>query len=299
MRPPVPPSGPSFEHPADIIACVGGSLLAVFAHPDDETFGAGGALARAARQGVHVALVCATRGEVGEIADPEIATPETLGEVRERELRCAAARLGAAEVSFLGYRDSGMAGTPENDDPRAFARAGEAEVVRALVGHVRRLRPEVVLTFDADGGYGHPDHMAIHRHTMAAVAVAADPSAHPSLGPPWTVRRVFYPVIPRARFRELRERLAAGGVDAAFLADAERMLERLPDERVDVTLDVRGSVEAKLAALACHATQMPADHPFRALPEDLAREAMATEFFAIGLPEGLRAAPPADLFDGI
>src|ERR671932_2725290 len=124
------------------------SLLALFAHPDDEAFGSGGTLARYAAEGVAVALVCATRGEVGEIADPALATPETLGDVREAELRCAARALGVGELLFLGYRDSGMAGTPTNEDPRALARAPAEEVVARLVGIIRRLRPQVLVTFD-------------------------------------------------------------------------------------------------------------------------------------------------------
>ena len=123
-------------------------LLAVFAHPDDEAFGTGGTLARYAGEGVRVALVCATRGEVGGIADPSLATRETLGQVRETELRCAAQALGISDVIFLGYRDSGMAGTPENEDPRAFVNIAAEEVVAQLMGIIRRL-PELFAELDA------------------------------------------------------------------------------------------------------------------------------------------------------
>ncbi|MER3515271.1 MAG: GlcNAc-PI de-N-acetylase, partial [Chloroflexota bacterium] len=154
------------------------SLLSVFAHPDDESFGVGGTLAYYAAQGHRVALG-ATRGDVGEIADPALATPQTLGDVRTAELNCAAQVLGVSKIILLGYRDSGMAGTPENQDPRAFMNAPAEEVVERLVGIIRRLRPQVVITFDPYGGYGHPDHIAIHRHTVAAFHAAGDPARYP------------------------------------------------------------------------------------------------------------------------
>src|SRR5512136_446111 len=113
------------------------TLLALFAHPDDEAFGTGGTIAHYASDGTCVTLVCTTRGEVGEIAEGTGATPETLGEVREAELRCAAETVGVRELIFLGYRDSGMAGTPENADPRAYVNAPADEVVPRLVGIIR------------------------------------------------------------------------------------------------------------------------------------------------------------------
>jgi LmbE family N-acetylglucosaminyl deacetylase len=145
------------------------TLMAVFAHPDDESFGIGGTLARyGADPDVRVVLVCATRGEAGEISDPELATPERLGDVRERELRCACQVLEIDALHLLGYRDSGMAGTPENRDPRSLAMADADKVVGKVVAHIRLERPDVVVTFDEMGGYGHPDHIAIHHHAAAA-----------------------------------------------------------------------------------------------------------------------------------
>ena len=127
------------------------TLLAIYAHPDDEASSGGGTLARYAADGVNVALVCATRGEVGEIADDSLATPETLSQVREQELRNAADALGVGEVVFLSYRDSGMAGTDDNDNPAALVNAPEDEVVSQLVGVIRRLKPQVIMTFDPTG----------------------------------------------------------------------------------------------------------------------------------------------------
>ncbi len=189
------------------------SLLAVFAHPDDEAFGTGGTLARYASEGVATTLVCATRGEAGEIAEGTGATPETLGAVRENELRCAAETMGVRELLFLGYRDSGMAGTPENQHPEAFINAPAEEAVGQLVAIIRRVRPEIVVTFEPNGGYGHPDHIAIHRHTVAAFHSAADPAWSPELGEPWQAARLYYTAIPRSFFRRMIDEMKALGMD--------------------------------------------------------------------------------------
>src|SRR5947208_13163710 len=142
-------------------------LLGIFAHPDDEGT-MSGAMLKYSTLDIETGLVCATRGEVGEIADPALATPENLGEVREGEMRAAAGVLGVHNLWFLGYRDSGMAGTPENQDPLSLAQASAAEVVGKLVGIIRQFRPQVMATFDETGGYGHPDHIAVYRHTTSA-----------------------------------------------------------------------------------------------------------------------------------
>jgi len=273
-------------------------LLAVFAHPDDEAFGTGGTLARYAAAGGQVALICATLGEVGEISDPSLATPETLPEVRAEEMRCAAQILGVSELVFLGYRDSGMAGTTANEDPRAFANAPESEVLGRLVGLIRRWRPQVIVTFDPEGGYGHPDHIAIHRHTVTAFHVAADPVRYPGQGPPWQPARLFYAVIPRSLFRTMRRQLEAMG-HAGPLEDLDLDKIGWPDEEIHLSLDVAESVEAKWAALSCHKTQFGPDHPFRQLPQEQARELMSREHFVLAWPEPETEVHLADLFDGL
>ncbi len=188
------------------------TLMAVFAHPDDESFGIGGTLARyGAEPGTRVVLVCATRGEAGEISDPGLATPERLGEVREAELGCAAGALGIDDIYFLGYRDSGMAGTPENRHPQALTMADSEEGVGKIVAHIRRERPDVVVTFDENGGYGHPDHIAIHHMTKAAFAAAADPAQYPQQIQaglaPHQAQKLNYTAIPRRFFRAQVEKM--------------------------------------------------------------------------------------------
>jgi len=261
------------------------SLLAVFAHPDDEAFGTGGTLSRYAADGTKVYLVCATRGEVGEISDPSFATPETLGQVREGELRCAAETMGVAELVFLNYRDSGMDGTPENRDPRAFINASAEEVIASLVGVIRRLRPAVVATFEPYGGYGHPDHIAIHRHTVAAFHAAADPGCYPEQGPAWQAQRLFYTAIPRSFFLEMRRQLGELGEDTSDLERFDDPRVGWPDEKVNVRMDVSSTVEAKWQALNCHRTQFGPGNLFRRLPEERVKRLMSQECFALAWPE--------------
>ena len=274
-------------------------LLAVYAHPDDESFGSGGTIATCAADGVEVTLVCATRGEVGEIADPTLATSETLPQVREQELRTAADALGIVEVIFLGYRDSGMAGTDDNENPRALIKATEEEVVSALVEIIREKRPHVVLTFEPGGGYGHPDHMAISRHTLLAVQAARDASSFPNGGEPWSVYRLFYAVFTRGRMFAMRDRLAEIGEDTSRF---DRRLEEghgWPDDETHVDLDVSAQVEAKWVALRSHRTQQGTFTLFSKLPEDVAKRLMSHETFALALPEVGPETRFAGLFDGL
>jgi N-acetyl-1-D-myo-inositol-2-amino-2-deoxy-alpha-D-glucopyranoside deacetylase len=261
------------------------SLLATFAHPDDEAFGTGGTLARYAAQGTDVTLICATRGEEGEISDSNLATPETLPAVREDELRCATRALGIREPVFLGYRDSGMAGTPQNKDPRAFINAPADDVVAQLVGFIRRLRPQVVLTFDPNGGYGHPDHRAIHRHTVAAFQAASDAVRYPEQGRPWQPERLFYTVIPRSRFKKMQKQMAALDLDGGPFDELDIDQVGWPDEEIHISLDVTGTLEAKWAALHCHQTQFGPDNLFRQMPEEKALEMMRQEHFVLAWPE--------------
>lgn len=271
-------------------------VLACFAHPDDEAFGAGGTLAKLSKAGVGVTLICATRGEVGEISDPALGTPATLGEVREQELRCAARALGIEEPIFLGYRDSGMAGTPENGDPRAFMNADPNEVVARLVKLIRDLRPQAVVTFEPGGGYGHPDHMAISRWTTQAFELAADSLAFPDLGSTWGVERLFYSTIPRSFFERLVARMRELGLESPGEDFSGERSQSFPDGEVTTVVDVSATVDAKWAAINCHRTQYGAESIFRRLPENEMRELMSSEYFILAGTHGdHREAPREDL----
>lgn len=237
-----------------------------------------GAMLHYADLGVETALACATRGEVGEIADPTLATPETLGEVREQELRAAAEVLGVQHVWFLDYRDSGMAGTPDNDDPRAFARANPAEVVSRLVAIIRQFRPQVMVTFDETGGYGHPDHIAIYRHTTSAFYAAADGVQYPELGPAHSVSKLYYTSFPRSAIRAMSEWLKDQNIEGWMRQlDPEKL--GMPDEDVDVRLNVEPLQETKGRSWAMHRTQMDTNNAMAKMPEEVQRKWRSYEYY--------------------
>lgn len=173
-------------------------LLTVLAHPDDETFGTGGTLALYSRRGVDVHLVCATRGEVGEMDPALMGSFATIGDKRESELRCATGTLGLTGVYFLGYRDSGMPGSPDNQHPQALVAQPLDEVAAKVAHYIRLLKPQVVITFDPIGGYRHPDHIAIHQATVKAFYAAGDPSAYPDPDglPAFTPQKLYFHTFP-------------------------------------------------------------------------------------------------------
>ena len=260
------------------------TILACFAHPDDEVFGTGGTFLHYAAQGATIHLICATRGDVGEVSDPSLATAQTIGQVRTEELRCSARTLGIQEPILLDYRDSGMAGTPENEDPRAFINAQANDVVGRLVSIMRRLKPDVVITFDPKGGYGHPDHIAIHRHTMAAARAAGDASQFPEAGPAWQPGRLYYRAWSRSQFDEMGRQLDVMGVERGFLAYAEQHGMVWPDEAISVSMDVTEFVEAKRRAYLCHATQFGPDHHWRRASAQALRAIFGREHFVLAWP---------------
>jgi LmbE family N-acetylglucosaminyl deacetylase len=244
----------------------------------------GGTFARAVHEGVHAVLVCATRGEVGEIHDPDLDPEEArgrLGAIREAELRRACAILGIGELHFLGYRDSGMAGTAENADPRNFHNADPEEATERVVRLLRQTRPQVVVTADERGGYGHPDHLAAHRVTLAAVDAAADPDRFPGQGlPPWRVAKLYYTAWPLSSFLRLREEVRARGIATPFdEQEFDPAQFTAPDAQVTTRVDVRDVLDRKREALRAHRTQIGPDHFTSTLPEDLLRELFGVETF--------------------
>jgi LmbE family N-acetylglucosaminyl deacetylase len=254
-----------------------GGLLAIFAHPDDETFGVGGTMAHYASHGVPVTMICATRGEVGEIAAGSKATPETLGQFREQELRDAMGILGVTDVRFLDYRDSGMKGTDDNNNPRAFMNATAADVVPGLVRAIRERRPDVVVTWDESGGYGHPDHVAIHHHTTAAFREAGDASKHQGLGEPWGGATLFYTAIPIQEFSRVMDEMRKQGIDVPeFVGDD---IGELPRVDPNCIIDVSEFFERKIQAMLAHSSQITGDDPFMRMPENIQRGFFGREYF--------------------
>ncbi len=245
-------------------------LLGVYAHPDDEG-SMSGALLHYNTSGVETGLVCATRGEVGEISDPALATPENLGEVREGEMRAAVEVLEVRNLWFLDYRDSGMAGTAENNDPRAFVNAGAAEVVDKLVGVIRQFRPQVIVTFDESGAYGHPDHIAVYRHTTSAFHAAADAAQYPELGPAYSASKLYYSAFPRSAIRAIGEWMRTQNYEGSFSGlDPEKM--GIADEQISVWFDVEPWRELKDRSWSMHRTQLNSNQFMAKIPEEIQRK---------------------------
>ncbi len=256
------------------------TLMAVHAHPDDEAIGTGGILARYAAEGVRTVLVTCTRGEVGEIVDPSIAHPHTLPEVREAELRAACGLLRVSALHLLGYHDSGMMGTPENDDPRCFWRADLVAATGRLVALIRQHRPQVLVTYDENGFYGHPDHIQANRITVAAFHAAGDPARYPEQGlPPWAPQKLYYTAVPLSGLVAFGQRLRELGIRAPFPEDPAHAQFGTPDERIAATVDVRAYAGVKREALAVHRSQVDPNHFFLALPTEVWTEMMGVEFF--------------------
>ena len=260
------------------------SVLGAFAHPDDEGFGCGGTLAMLVSRGARVTLVCATNGDVGEISDPALATPENLAQVRQEEMRQAMAVTGVPDVRFFNYRDSGMVGTDDNNHPNALHQADPDRVVGQLVDIIREVKPRVVITHDPSGGYGHPDHKAMCRHTTQAVAICGDATAHSQgLGQGlevWNPDAFYYVVFPRGNFRRMWQQMLDLNIKPPF---ASMDIDSLgtPDDEVTTRLEVGDYVATKITSLNCHRTQIDPNGPFSQLPEELMREIMSTEYYSL------------------
>lgn len=274
-------------------------LMTIFAHPDDESFGVAGTMAQAVRAGRPVAVVCATRGEEGKIADPSLATQENLAQVREQELRDAVGAVGVTDVTFLDYIDGHLA---EADHQEALAK---------VVAQIRRFRPDVVVTFDPKGAYGHVDHIAIHQLAVEGVAAAADPDRFPEQLrgglAPHRARKVYYTVIPRERILEMRDQARARGEDDFVPGGDEATIpiEEMGLPLAEIRTRVRLSDQdfaAKRQAVFAHKTQLPADNPWtQASPEQLRQFAGTETFFLAPPPISDRAypMPEDDLFAGL
>ena len=270
----------------------GRRLLLVHAHPDDETIGNGVTMARYAADGAHVTLVTCTLGEEGEVLVPELAhlaadRDDQLGQHRIGELATAMEALGVRDHRFLGgpgrYRDSGMMGLPTNDRPDSFWQADLDEAAGLLVDVIRDVRPQVLLTYDDNGGYGHPDHIQAHRVAMRAVELAADPSF--GQGVPWQVGKVYWNAIPESVLREGIRAVREAGDDTFFEGmdpDTDELPSFvMPDDVVTTKVDGMDHVDAKMAAMRAHATQITVDGPFFALSNNLGNKVWGVEYYRL------------------
>jgi N-acetyl-1-D-myo-inositol-2-amino-2-deoxy-alpha-D-glucopyranoside deacetylase len=296
-------------------------LLLVHAHPDDESIGQGATMARYVAEGRGVTLVTCTAGEMGEILVPELEhlaadREDGLGEHRRTELEAAMKELGVTDYRYLGgfgtYRDSGMkwhedghAVAADDVHENAFWHADLTEAADHLVEVIREVRPQVMVTYDQFGNYGHPDHIQAHRVAMYAAQLAAVPSYRRELGEPWDIAKIYWGAMAESRMRAGLKALREAGDTTTFEGmdpDGELGPFVTPDEDLAAAVDGAEFVDRKMAALAAHATQITTDGPFFALSNNLGNRVWSTEFYRIakGTPgepgeDGLET----DLFAGL
>ncbi|CAL9434466.1 1D-myo-inositol 2-acetamido-2-deoxy-alpha-D-glucopyranoside deacetylase [Streptomyces sp. enrichment culture] len=274
-------------------------LLLVHAHPDDESINNGATMARYAAEGAHVTLVTCTLGERGEVIPPGLRhlTGVALGRHRLGELTEAMRALGVEDARLLGgpgrYADSGMMGLPDNDDPACFWQADVEEAAALLVEVIREVRPQVLVAYDPDGGYGHPDHVQAHRVAMRAADLAAEAGC--------PIAKVYWNRVPRSvaerSFARLREELPGlPFAEAAALDDVPGVVD---DARITTEIDGTAYAAAKTAAMRAHATQIEVAEPYFALSNERAQPIFTTEYYELVRGERAPGARETDLFAGI
>jgi N-acetyl-1-D-myo-inositol-2-amino-2-deoxy-alpha-D-glucopyranoside deacetylase len=264
------------------------TLLLVHAHPDDEAISTGGVMMKARANGHRVVLVTATRGEVGEIHNmDEKATRPHLGEVRTKELEKAARILGVNRSVFLGYRDSGMVGTADNENPKSFHQAPLDEAAGRLEAILREEKPEVVVTYAEDGTYGHPDHIKAHHVTNAALDLLEKES--------WRPRKLYYAVIPRSAMKAFMEQMP----EEARQQGLGMQIPGTPDELITTKVDVSEFVDRKREAFAAHVSQIDPNSWFANMADQDYRLAFGTEHYQLARGKPGSELPESDLFSGI
>jgi mycothiol S-conjugate amidase len=247
------------------------TIVALHAHPDDESSKGAATIARYHDLGARTVLITATGGEAGEILNPEAEKPVEgidLATVRRSELREAARIIGYDDVVMLGYRDSGMPGSDDNRHPEAFVNASFDEILERLVAIVRSERPQVILGYDDHEWYPHPDHLRIHDLSTAVFDAAADPARFPDTGDPWAADRLYAPVFSLQRLRALSEAMESRGLESPF----SRWIERIGPDAVDpplTVIEIGPYVERARDALRAHRTQIDPDGPWFQIPLDI------------------------------
>ena len=280
-------------------------LLLVHAHPDDETINNGVTMAKYAELGAQVTLVTCTRGEEGEVLVTELASlasnkDDKLGEHREVELKDAMAQLGINDFRFLGapnkkWRDSGMMGTPQNERGNVFWQADLDEASHELVKIILEIQPQVLITYDEFGGYGHPDHIKAHQVAMRAAELAAEQG--------WKVSKIYWNTIPRSVIQMGIEKMKEVGSDFFGAESVDELPFAKPDELATTVVNAPEYVPQKLAAMKAHATQISEDGPFFALSKNLGLSVWGDEYYT--LVKGEKAAPfdsngrELDIFAGV
>ncbi|RCG31407.1 N-acetyl-1-D-myo-inositol-2-amino-2-deoxy-alpha-D-glucopyranoside deacetylase [Sphaerisporangium album] len=267
-------------------------LMLVHAHPDDESSGTGATMAKYAAEGARVTLVTCTLGEEGEIVVPDLAhlasdQEDRLGEHRIGELEAACKALGVEDHRFLGgpgrWRDSGMMDTPTNENPRCFWRADLDEAAGELVKIIREVRPQVLVTYDDNGFYGHPDHIQAYRVAWRAFELAADPS-HGD-GEPWKIAKFYFTTMPKSSMRRLAEAMRDTDFDFFTEENIDELPFGAPDEVITTEIDARAHAGAKLDALRAHRSQVDLGDPWFKISESMGQESMGVEYYILAAGE--------------
>jgi len=275
------------------------------AHPDDETFGMGSTLAQYVNVGVRVYYVCATRGEAGTVEPEFMQGFASIADLRSNEMKCAAQILGLAGVIYLGYRDSGMSGSPDNKNPEALAMAPVAEVASLIVKIIRELKPDVVITHDAGGGYVHPDHIAVHNATLKAFYAAGDPQQYPAAGEAFQPSKLYFGVRPHGFMKIMVKIMPLFGLNPhQFGRNKDIDLTRMINVNYPVNAEIRlnrQSVEIRDKAAACHASQgggrfRPGPFILLRIVENLRGQ---RDYFTRDYPPSTGRRREKDLFEGI
>ena len=282
------------------------TFMALRAHPDDECFTVGGSIARYSQEGVRTVLVTCTGGENGEIVDEELNTEENrarLAEIRKLELEESCRILGVSDLEMLGYRDSGMAETLENEDPRSFNKADLGEATARVVALIRKYRPQVLITDNEEGSYGHPDHIMCNRVGVAAYDVAGDPDYRPDLGPPHQITKLYYTAFARFQIAGAWRKMRELGLEMPWRRDDEdgdvEPTWGLPDDEIGAMIDIRAQLPQKRASLLAHRTQIKPDMWMLSLPPDIFEDFLGYEVFQRIRSEVPIEGRETDLFQGL
>lgn len=272
--------------------------LFVHAHPDDETINNGATMAQLVEDGVAVTLITCTRGEEGEVLVPELShlassAQDGLGSHREVELANAMRELGVTDHRFLGnYRDSGMMGTPQNEHQDCFWRADVEMAAKELAAIIDELKPQVMVTYDENGGYGHPDHIQTHRVAMRAAEISK-----------WQIQKIYWNIMPKSVVQQGMEAMKAQGSDFFGSESVDDLPFVKDDSFVTTKIHAPNQVSKKMAAMKAHATQISLDGPFFALSNNLGVQVFGDEYYT--LVKGKKSEPfntdnlETDLFAGI
>jgi mycothiol S-conjugate amidase len=279
-------------------------LVVFHAHPDDESSKGAGTMARYAADGVRVVLVCATRGEEGDILNPRMDRPgirERMAEIRVAELETACDLLGVERIYHLGYRDSGMPGQDANERADAFCKADPDEAARHLVEIIRAERPEVFICYDESRGYQHPDHVKVHEIGTRAFHEAGDATAHAEAGAPWQPSKLYYfATFSKQRTLTLHQAALEEGIQSPFAEWIDRWEEEgFEDPEITTQIDVTDYIELRSKALLAHATQIDPDSFWFAIPDEMHRAIYPWEDYTLVASKVSSELPEDDLFAGV